>query len=1292
MAILRPAEYQHTNPAYAIADSNFVRGGIRTGVADLTALYALDPTPSAPDQFKENATIVYVSGETAYYVLVDISNIGNVNGWAVFNSGGGASNLSGATNGLSLYSGNTYVGLGGTLNQNTCINGSGFTLGFNDLSEFNVTGATTINLRTSGTLHACAGSVGVILGGANAFAYCTDCSANYNCLSIPNVGWVTGQTSTLGGANGLSKVGGNIVLGGALTGATTICAAGNNLIITGATNMAISVIPATPSISIGDFNTTGNVYIDVEPNKINNYVRHPSVASCNSQICTTYDCVVLRHSGNASCSQTLTLANNTACIKTGSATICSSLALQDGSGTLLTKSDNKCAYVQANANASISNYYVGSGTCFTWICQQHNAITVRSCLNPTFGGIKYFENYGTNFTARSLVDKAYVTGLTSQLIASANNGLTKSGTNVRLGGNLTGNTTICSSTSHYNLVLGTPTNYLDCLNSDACCMQFTARDTLVLVANSGGKTLNFNSSANGICVADNTSYGLLYGGDYETNFCPRSLITKQYLTSQISGITSCAITTANNGLTKVGQNVVLGGSLTGNTTICGVDNQLSLGTDASQISKIYLGTTCLMGGNGGNVWVEIAETGQYIALSVADSGYTTTSNMNIYGCQTRLNIGACNSTCKAILDIDARSNGNYALSVCNNIGCVTHSAYMQAAQQWSLDRLYVGASNNMMTCMNNLTKTFTHTIDGNVILSICSGGTARYGVATTAAAITNNADLANKIYVDTCVTSATSGITSCAITTANNGLTKVGQNVVLGGTLSGNTAIDIATNTFKVSHTGDNSCIALSPSEARMMIGCVSQGYNTVVLTPTSLGLTSQSGGTNAAMNLQYGTGNITFVSNGTLRTSHTASGLYYNSSYSGAGGSNPRWIPDNQYVTGLTSQAILTANNGLCKVGTNVCLGGTLAAATTITTGSNLFKLCGGNGNYFQYNVNTLSSQVSGASGCVMQSVSAIPTYNITVCDGADSGFFVMNGNCSALYFNSTSLQICGNCATFNDGNNSQGIVYGGDYETNFCPRSLVTKKYVVDCVNSLTGITSTAITGASNGLTETSNHNAVLGGNLTGSTTIGICGNDITFGGIYTTMYLEDVPLGSATMQFSQTNRTSSFAAYSGATRMVLTCDGAEQGICLLTGPSGIMKVNDTLNYRGFEYGGEYESNFCPRSLITKQYVDNAVTGSSNAVSVCIVSTNYTATPDSAFVGVTGNTIICVSLPASPKLGQRISVADVCNNALINSICVLGNGKCVNGSSFATINTDFGSITFINNGFTWSAVSFIN
>lgn len=79
MSIKRPDIYEHNNPDYAISDSDFVRGGIRSKVPNLPALGAL---ASKADQLKEYATFVWVESENKYYVLVDKNNIGNINGWS----------------------------------------------------------------------------------------------------------------------------------------------------------------------------------------------------------------------------------------------------------------------------------------------------------------------------------------------------------------------------------------------------------------------------------------------------------------------------------------------------------------------------------------------------------------------------------------------------------------------------------------------------------------------------------------------------------------------------------------------------------------------------------------------------------------------------------------------------------------------------------------------------------------------------------------------------------------------------------------------------------------------------------------------------------------------------------------------------------------------------------------------------------------------------------------------------------------------------------------------------------
>jgi len=196
MAIKRPAIYEHNNPNYAIADSNFVRGGIRTGVADLTTLYALDPSPSAPDQFKEHSTIVYVSGETKYYVLVDINNIGNASGWNEFQTGGGSGTITGGTNGLSTSGAN--IILGGDLLSGTTINADNNNVSITNIGDFQVktSGDTTIlGIDNEGfILQTTGGSITFDDGGG--LKYAADYSSGYTSLSIPDVNFVTGLTNT----------------------------------------------------------------------------------------------------------------------------------------------------------------------------------------------------------------------------------------------------------------------------------------------------------------------------------------------------------------------------------------------------------------------------------------------------------------------------------------------------------------------------------------------------------------------------------------------------------------------------------------------------------------------------------------------------------------------------------------------------------------------------------------------------------------------------------------------------------------------------------------------------------------------------------------------------------------------------------------------------------------------------------------------------------------------------------------------------------------------------------------
>ena len=131
-----------------------------------------------------------------------------------------------------------------------------------------------------------------------------------------------------------------------------------------------------------------------------------------------------------------------------------------------------------------------------------------------------------------------------------------------------------------------------------------------------------------------------------------------------------------------------------------------------------------------------------------------------------------------------------------------------------------------------------------------------------------------------------------------------------------------------------------------------------------------------------------------------------------------------------------------------------------------------------------------------------------------------------------------------------------------------------------------------------------------------------------------------------------------------------------------------------KGIEYGGNYSSGFSNCSLVTKEFVNSSISGSSNIVNVHNVSIGtYSATTANNFIGANSGTTIY--LPNYPALGQKISVADCSGCALRNNICVC-SGTISNISILnclhATINTDYGSMSFIFNNTFWSAVAFTN
>lgn len=175
-------------------------------------------------------------------------------------------------------------------------------------------------------------------------------------------------------------------------------------------------------------------------------------------------------------------------------------------------------------------------------------------------GLEYHGDYESNFTARSLVTKQYVdTQIGSVFVPSAGAGLSNDGSgNIQLGNVDVATIDISDETTFYN---GFRVQYSSVVGSDAYDSVFFSQSGQIglVTSYSDGviyqqtsysfdpnnlvieKTIDLNQQAidfvlgsNEIIVRDQiNSKGLEYEGDYEANFTPRSLVTQQYVTSEI---------------------------------------------------------------------------------------------------------------------------------------------------------------------------------------------------------------------------------------------------------------------------------------------------------------------------------------------------------------------------------------------------------------------------------------------------------------------------------------------------------------------------------------------------------------------------------------------------------------------------------------------------------------------------------------------------------------------------------------------------------------------------------------
>ena len=1176
--------------------------------------------------------------------------------------------LTGATNGLNIDTDPRIVELGGTLIKNTTISGDGGTydLSFTDLNSFNLSFDNTSVITDLGS------NSGILYGG--------DYSANYVARSLVDADYVTGLTSGInedigelsaittvaitGVTNGLTKVGSHdAILGGTLTGNTTFTGTGSNYHLLYAADYssqfsALSIphigyvtgITSGITEDIGELSAITTVAITGVTNGLTKIGNHDAVLGG-------------------------TLTGNT--IFTGTA----------------------------------SNYH-----------------------------LQYAADYGDAFTARSIPDVDYLTGITSAIeevsnfaLTGATNGLNNTANPrvVELGGGLTKDTFVTGSSGTECLSFDNLAGFraTTCVSGGIICADLDGvrLETQCNWANGGPMIELFRD---GIGAGNNSIYassyicstfrGIRYCHDgYHANYTLRSLPDVDYVTgitsqieSDITGITeitNVAITGVSNGLTKCGNhNAVLGGTLTEPTTISG--SQI-FGINVNQIN--LTGTTSSCGINlGGTVSLKTAPSGTGGLLCINDiSGEIQQTSLAAFGGIT----GATNG----LTDCGNQEIGLGGI-LCSNTTISGANFNLSLGDTASkLGEFNVCAANTKI---------------GTGTFNVCSSGMTFTDLSATQQGIKYNADysttyvdrsLVDKGYVDAVATGLQPHEAVKAVTTGQT-------------TLSGEQTVDGIALVA-----GDRVLVKNQSTASQNGIYVVDAGAWTRATDfnddPTGFEVKSGdivpvlSGDTQAATIWILTTPDPITVGTTDLIFTLFSRSLNY---IGGDGISITQGTGLNQTIA-----VDLVTNSALCFNATQLSVASTIAGIGLSWSGGTI------NANAISDGVAGISVRVDGSDNLVVNAAD-INTALGGVLSGSTNGLTDANGVVCLGGTLTTATTLIGtdtNSFTYQDNavTNKRGILYAGDYSATYVARSLVDAGFVTGLtsnittnLNTFTGetrpIIDAAITGVTNGLTKIGNHNAVLGGTLTGNTVFtGTASNfHLQYAADYSSAFsARSIP--DVNFVTGQTSTAGIQTANNGLTKLGtnvvwggdLTGDTYIDG----NGTVGILTINDinsitisttgavndiggffnvdttgilieatnnlttgtildmgvdntfvisTYNsgtFVGAVYGGDYENNFVPRSLVTKQYVTgitsgiqediieisgvtvNAITGATNGLTK--VGRNATLGGD-----LTGNTVIngmgthSLGLGASGSLLTALNVHATSTN-LNSTLNVTGN-----------------------------------
>jgi hypothetical protein len=170
----------------------------------------------------------------------------------------------------------------------------------------------------------------------------------------------------------------------------------------------------------------------------------------------------------------------------------------------------------------------------------HMSLAATTFTSVSGGGIKYADNYSSNYTSRSLVDAAYVTGLTVNMITGATNGLTVANRRVCLGGTLSTPTSICIPTpntlSFFNTESGSGIAISPGFAGVCACGAMLSLGKCAYVCSCYGDSLCMCTGST--VFISGTGGGIKYNADYSNNYTLRSLVDKAYVTGLTSSIST----------------------------------------------------------------------------------------------------------------------------------------------------------------------------------------------------------------------------------------------------------------------------------------------------------------------------------------------------------------------------------------------------------------------------------------------------------------------------------------------------------------------------------------------------------------------------------------------------------------------------------------------------------------------------------------------------------------------------------------------------------------------------------